>query len=192
MKIYNYHPNYKTLVCSSEADPSPLEPGAFLIPAHATVIEPISCQDCEIPIFKDDHWEVIKNHMGIYYDKQYKTPFEWYDPINPPKNGTKTSPPEVKDGFLVLWENEDWNIIESKVGTYYYIPSGQKFINEDPFNEPENVTKEQPPEVPEGYALKWSDGWTTKEIPPVPELTPQQILKQAGLTVEELKELLGL
>ncbi len=91
------------------------------------------------------------------------------------------------------WENEDWNIIESKVGTYYYIPSGQKFINEDPFNEPEKATKEQPPEVPEGFYIQWNDGWELQEIsPPPPELTPRQKLEQAGLTVEELKELLGL
>lgn len=38
--IYNYHPTSKVYVGSTLADESPLEPGVFLIPAHATETPP--------------------------------------------------------------------------------------------------------------------------------------------------------
>jgi hypothetical protein len=46
---------------------------------------------------------------------------------------------------------------------------------------PENSTKEQPPEVPEGHFLTWNDGWVLEQIIPP---TPQQKLESLGLTVE--------
>ena len=192
MKIYNYHPDYKTYVGSSLADESPLEPGVFLIPAHATELEPPSCENCEISIFTENNWEIISNCMGIYYNKETKEPFEWYNPINSPQNGTKNPPPQVENEFLIKWGDTDWVIIESKVGIYYEVSTGKEIINEDPNNEPENATKQQPPEVPEGYWLTWNDGWELIEAPKPPIPTPQQKLEQAGFTVEELKELLGL
>jgi hypothetical protein len=140
MKIYNYHPEYKTYLGSSDADPSPLEPGVFLIPAHATELEPPQCSSCEIQVFNETSWDIIENCCG----------------------------------------------------TYYSIPSGQSIEHNNPLTPPENTTKEQPPEVPEGFYLEWNEQWEIKEISPPPILTPQQKLEQAGLTVEELKELLGL
>jgi len=140
MKIYNYHPEYKNFTGISVADESPLEPGIYLIPAHATDIEPPSCDSNQIQIF----------------------------------NGTS------------------WEIIEDQRGTYYEIPSGILQENYNPLIAPENATKEQPPEVSEGKVLTWNDGWILEDIPPPPVLTPAEKLANAGLTVEELKSLLGL
>jgi len=140
MKIYSYHPEYKTYLGSSDADPSPLEPGVFLVPAHVTEIEPPQCLDCEILVFN-----------GI-----------------------------------------SWDIIENCCGTYYSIPYGQSIEHNNPLEPPENSTKEKPPEVPEGFYLEWNDQWEIKKIPVPEPLTAEKKLQQAGLTVEELKELLGL
>jgi hypothetical protein len=140
MKIYHYHPDYKTYLGSSDADESPLEPGLFLIPAHATDTEPPTCTECKIPVFDGTSWDTIDDCRGVYYS----------------------------------------------------IPAGQEIQHQDPLTSPENATKEVPPEVPEGFYLEWNDEWTTKEIPEPEPLTPEQKLAQSGLTVEELKELLGL
>ena len=140
MKIYNYHPDYKYFYLESEADPSPLQPGVFLIPAHATDIEPPTCESNQIQIF----------------------------------NGTS------------------WNIIEDRRGTYYSTQTQQVIENKNPLETPENSTKEVPPEVTEGYKLTWNNGWVIEELPPLPALTPEKKLAQSGLTIEELKGLLGL
>ena len=52
MIIYNYNKEYKYYINSGEADPSPLEPGVFLIPANATNIQPPECSESEIQIFE--------------------------------------------------------------------------------------------------------------------------------------------
>ena len=140
MKIYNYHPDYKYFYCESEADPSPLEPGVFLIPAHATDIKPQTCELNQIQIFNETSWDII----------------------------------------------------EDKRGTYYSIQTQQVIENYNPLISPENATTQQPPEVTEGYKLTWNDEWVLEELPPPPVLTPEEKLAQSGLTIEELKGLLGL
>jgi hypothetical protein len=140
MKIYNYHPDYKYFYCESEADPSPLEPGVFLIPAHATDIKPPTCELNQIQIFNETSWDII----------------------------------------------------EDKRGTYYSIQTQQVIENYNPLISPENATTQQPPEVTEGYKLTWNDEWVLEELPPPPVLTPEEKLAQSGLTIEELKGLLGL
>ena len=140
MKIYHYHPDYKYFYCESEADPSPLEPGVFLIPAHATDIKPPTCELNQIQIFNETSWDII----------------------------------------------------EDKRGTYYSIQTQQVIENYNPLISPENATTQQPPEVTEGYKLTWNDEWVLEELPPPPVLTPEEKLAQSGLTIEELKGLLGL
>jgi len=140
MKIYNYHSKYKNFILESVADESPLEPGVFLIPAHATDIKPPICESNQIQIFNETCWNIVEDRMGIYYSIQTQ------------------------------------EVIE----------------NTNPSEAPENATKEVPPEVTEGKVLKWNDGWVLEDIPTPPVLTPAEKLANAGLTIEELKSLLGL
>lgn len=140
MEIYNYHPEHKVYLGSSTADPSPLEPGVFLIPAYATTVKPPECSSSKIQVFNETSWDIIDNCSGTYYNKT----------------------------------------------------TGEIIEHDNPINPPENATKEQPPEVPSGYILEWNDGWTLNEIQAPPELTAEEKLANAGLTVEDLKKLLGL
>jgi hypothetical protein len=60
MKIYNYHPETYELVGDSFADPNPLEPGEYLIPAHATSIEPLIAPPGKVVFFDESKqaWEL--------------------------------------------------------------------------------------------------------------------------------------
>lgn len=109
-----------------------------------------------------------------------------------PAYATDIEPPTCTECKIPVFNGTSWDIIDDCRGVYYNVPTGQEIQHTDPLNPPENATKQQPPEVPEGYVLEWNDGWELKEIPEPEPLTPQQKLEAAGLTVEELKSLLGL
>ena len=119
---------------------------------------------------------------------------------------TEVEPPTFKDGEIPVFNGEVqvfnngfpsynskiWNIIEDLRGIYYDMNSKQSIENYNPLKKPENSTKEVPPEVPEGKVLNWNNGWVLEDIPAPPELTPAEKLQSSGLTIEELKDLLGL
>ena len=141
MKIYNYHPEYKYYAGESIADESPLEPGVYLIPSCATIIEPPNYDLGTIPIFRGDGWDVIEDRRGTWYRIPTGESYEVYDPFENQFNATRIAPPDL---------------------TIYLQP----------------------------HEYVWEgDHWGTKLIP---EPTPLEKLEKAGLTVEELKNLLGL
>lgn len=53
MKIFHYHPITGVLLGEGQADESPLEPGVWLIPAHATTEEPPVVADGEQAVWLD-------------------------------------------------------------------------------------------------------------------------------------------
>lgn len=95
---------------------------------------------------------------------------------------------------------------------YHYHPEsgvflGQGVADESPLEPgvwliPASATDEPPPEVSDGLeAVMTEVGWQLQAIPepepapipePVPALTPAEKLAAAGLSVDDLKELLGL
>jgi hypothetical protein len=56
MNIYHYHPNTQQLIAAGVADPSPLEPGKWLVPAHATELEPPAEVEGKTRHFVDGQW----------------------------------------------------------------------------------------------------------------------------------------
>lgn len=58
MNIYHYIADSGIFYSEGIADESPLEPGVFLIPAHATTVAPPVVADPEIAVFKDGAWSV--------------------------------------------------------------------------------------------------------------------------------------
>ena len=57
MLIYHYHPETNQLMGADMADPSPLEPGTWLIPAHATEAEPPEAAEGKTRHFVDGAWQ---------------------------------------------------------------------------------------------------------------------------------------
>ena len=109
-----------------------------------------------------------------------------------PAYATDIKAPQYGEGFIPVFEDDQWKIVEDKKGIYYSTQTQEVIENYNPLQQPENTTKEVPPEVTEGKVLKWNDGWVLEDIPPLPVLTPEEKLANAGLTIEELKSLLGL
>ena len=58
MKIFHYHPETGALLGEGTADPSPLEPGKWLVPAHATAIEPLHPNNDEQVIWVNNNWQL--------------------------------------------------------------------------------------------------------------------------------------
>ncbi|MDP4146526.1 MAG: hypothetical protein Q8936_18955 [Bacillota bacterium] len=57
MKIYNYDVNGIYIGCD-EADESPLEPGVFLIPSNATIVEPPQLDSEHIAVWNGTGWDI--------------------------------------------------------------------------------------------------------------------------------------
>ena len=62
MKIYNYSASTKEYIGETIADESPLEPGQFLIPAHATAIEPPPIPAGYAAVFNGEAWDLVEDH----------------------------------------------------------------------------------------------------------------------------------
>lgn len=56
MNIFHYHPDTGEYLGQGTADESPLEPGVWLIPAHATEIHPPAANDGEQAIWANGSW----------------------------------------------------------------------------------------------------------------------------------------
>ena len=109
-----------------------------------------------------------------------------------PAHATDIEPPKYEEGMISVFNGSSWDTVEDLTGIYYNYYSFLSQTNYNPFEAPVYSTKEVPPEVPEGKVLKWNDGWVLEDIASPPVLTPAEKLAAAGITIEELKSLLGL
>lgn len=64
MNIYHYNPITGEFLSVGLADPNPLEPGKFLIPAHATEIEPPVTSEKQVAVWNRAAWLVEEDHRG--------------------------------------------------------------------------------------------------------------------------------
>lgn len=58
MQIHHYHPDTGLYLGAYQADESPLEPGVYLVPAHATENPPPPCEAGERAVWAGDAWRV--------------------------------------------------------------------------------------------------------------------------------------
>ena len=92
--VYNYHHLTGEFLCVAEADESPLEPGIYLVPQHATIQEPPSVQQNEVCVFANDAWTVQADWRGTHYwspDGSEITIHDIGDTI--PPDGSLSGPP---------------------------------------------------------------------------------------------------
>ena len=67
--VYNYDHHTRIYTGASQADESPLEPGVYLIPAHATTIDPPAVADGKVARYRPDDvmWELVPDIRGVWY-----------------------------------------------------------------------------------------------------------------------------
>jgi hypothetical protein len=66
-KVYNYHPQTGEYLGQSRADESPLEPGAYLMPAHSTDLAPPVPPRHMVAVFRSGRWDAEEDHRGKTY-----------------------------------------------------------------------------------------------------------------------------
>lgn len=106
MEIYHYHPLTGEYVGSSPANPDPLEPGRFVIPAHATDVAPAAVSAGETAVWGDGAWRVVPDHRGqTVYRKVDGTPvsIDWLGEIPAEFTGQPPPPRAVWDEAVGAW-----------------------------------------------------------------------------------------
>lgn len=59
MDIYHFNPQNGEYLGTEKADPDPLVPGNYLIPASAVTVAPPVVRDGEMAVWRGDSWEVV-------------------------------------------------------------------------------------------------------------------------------------
>jgi hypothetical protein len=107
MKIYNYHPETREYLGSADADESPLEAGQFLIPAHATTVEPPSVDLDQAAVYVNGEWNVQPDHRRVdLYSVVDGAPVKVTDIGQLPSN-TTTLPRPSRDH---VWSEAGWSV----------------------------------------------------------------------------------
>ncbi|MCG9081559.1 DUF4376 domain-containing protein [Laribacter hongkongensis] len=66
MDLYHFDTSGRH-VGTSTADESPLEPGVFLVPAHATPLDPLPAGQNEVAMFDGSAWRLVADYTGTSY-----------------------------------------------------------------------------------------------------------------------------
>lgn len=107
MIVYDYIPETGEYKGTSEAQESPLEPGVYLIPAHATTIAPPEADAGHVAVFAGGAWTLVEDHRGeIYYDTVTQERHEIKNLGVVPETWTQSEPTDRE----TVWNGVAWEI----------------------------------------------------------------------------------
>ncbi|MFN3881492.1 MAG: hypothetical protein ACK4L8_08705 [Nitrincola lacisaponensis] len=93
-KIWNYCSITGEKLGFGIADESPLEPGEYLVPANATLIEPPETDQNQAAVFNGNEWHVITDYRGHIYWLEDGSKHEISElGIEPPADALSEPPP---------------------------------------------------------------------------------------------------
>ncbi|MBA1187966.1 tail fiber assembly protein [Pseudomonas entomophila] len=110
--VCNLAPRTGEFLSSSPADPSPLEPGVWLFPAHICHLEPPVVPDGFVAIAVEDGqaWQIVANHRGaVVYSTETGAPQVWQELGDLPAGWTLQAPVTEFD----TWGGEEWVVDEA-------------------------------------------------------------------------------
>ncbi len=120
MQFYQYD-NKGLWIRSAIAQPSPLEPGEFMMPANATLTAPPEHNANEYVIWLDDKWEVRQRRAGVYWHKITLEVLEVSDPVEIDLTDyTNVQPPAHQSGDSVKFADNKWQVVLGKIGIKVY------------------------------------------------------------------------
>lgn len=99
MKIYHYHPETGVYLGDGVADESPLEPGVFHIPAHATSTPPLPPYADNLVVFRDGAWGYV--HVEMPEEEPVEEPVE----LTPEQQRARMPILERAQVLLALWHS---------------------------------------------------------------------------------------
>jgi len=108
--ICNVHPVTAEFISTGEADPSPLEPFTWLIPAHAYQCEPPSPKPGKVSV-KDSAggWKLVADHRGsTVYSTETGEAQVWEELGDLPEGFTHEAPASPFD----KWQEDQWTVDE--------------------------------------------------------------------------------
>ncbi|NJB67207.1 hypothetical protein GGQ74_000847 [Desulfobaculum xiamenense] len=105
MIIHHYHPVSGVYLGQGEADESPLEPGVYLIPAHATEAAPPVCAEDEIARWSGEAWTVVPDLRGAAYWTSPRERHEITDIGDTIPEGATIAPPPSE---YHAWDGMQW------------------------------------------------------------------------------------
>ena len=147
--IYNYDPQTRVFTGASQADESPLEPGVYLIPAHATTIEPPKPKKGWVARWRvdDGKWETVPDVRGTWYGADGQ-PVAVSDLDADVSALTREAPPDVPEGKLLSRNVAAalWELIDDVRGTWYNT-DGQPVQIDDLDADVFGLTREAPPDA---------------------------------------------
>ena len=109
-----------------------------------------------------------------------------------PANATPIQPTEAQTGSIAVFKNGEWSVIADLRGDCYSTTTREQIYNSDPRAIPTGFTSIKPPEITRQQFLTWNNEWVVNKYSEPSALTPEQKLTNAGLSITELKALLGL
>jgi hypothetical protein len=120
MKVYNYDPDTKHYLGTSEARLDPmatqrLGENVYALPAHATFTEPPFVKEGKIPVFINDEWLIVEDLRGtIVYKKDTPTVSVVLNVVGSiPEEWTDQVPTEFP-----IWDKDKWIVDKTAQSLY--------------------------------------------------------------------------
>ena len=106
--VYNYNPDTGEYLGPETAYESPMEPGVYLIPAHATTIAPPEADAGHVAVFADGAWTLVEDHRGEV----------WYDTATQERHDIKALDEAISNTWTqseptnreAVWNGEAWEV----------------------------------------------------------------------------------
>ena len=113
--IYCYDRETGLLVCTSQADPNPMQEGDWLLPAFATLKAPPEAPQGQVAVFSEDNtWALLPDHRGTWYKADGQA--VQIDDVQADVQGMVRTAPPSPDHVL---SKGDWQISEQRVAARF-------------------------------------------------------------------------